>query len=197
MVNAFGIPQGLPDLSGLDLSKEQIHDGPRDTLLICADCGTIEHAHGEPTPETEREERNLELLALRRKHEVYTAGNFYTHPLALCTVNAQLWDKSEDYRKFIVAMIKDATKTGNVGLGDKNYDLKDTFKEDAFSCWKKHNRTLDCGDYKTDKMKLLADTKWERKDLHMSVKNRASVHLCDFCPVKSEVQKKFMKNKGY
>lgn len=189
----------LPDLSQLDLSQEEMKNGPRDTILICGDCGTIEHAHGEPSPETDREERNAELLALRKRHEVYSAGNTYFHPLAMATVNAQLWEKSEEYQKFIVAMIKDATKTGHVGLGDKNYDLKETFQEDSVLCWRKHNRTLDCPDYKTDKMKLVPDTRAERRDLGLEVRasNRPGVYLCDYCPVKSVVQQKVNKKLGY
>ncbi len=191
-----GVPQ-LPDLSNLDLSEDEIQNGPRDTLLVCADCGTVEHAHGEPGPQNDREERNPELLALRKRHEVYSAGNTYFHPLAMCTVNAQLWERSEEYRKFIVAMIKDATKTGETGLGSKNYDLKDTFQDDAISCWRKHNRTLDCEDYKTDKMKLLPDTKAERKELHMDTRNRPGVYLCVYCPFHSQVMKKVNSKRGY
>jgi hypothetical protein len=184
-----GLPQ-LPDLSNLDLSDEEIKNGPKDTLLVCGECGTIEHAFGPP-------EHNQELEALGNRHEVYVAGQLYRHPLAMTTVNAQLWEKSEDFRKFIIAMIKDATKTGDVGLGTKNYDLKDTFQDDAIACWRKHNRTLDCADYKTDKMKLLPDTRAERKELHMDTRNRPGVYLCVYCPFHSKVMERVNSKKGY
>lgn len=186
-----GRPQ-LPDLSGLDLSEEEIENGARDTLLVCAECSSIEHASGPP-------EYNEELEALGRRHEVYVAGNLYRHPLAMATVNAQLWVKSEEFRKFIVAMIKDATKTGNVGLGDDNYNLKNTFQDDALTCWRKHGRTTDCGDYKTDKMKLLADTRGERRELGLSVRasDRPGVHLCVYCPYHSVVMSRVRKAQGF
>ena len=181
---------GLPDLSGLDLSEDEMKNGPKDTLLVCGECSTIEHASGPP-------EYNEELEALGCRHEVYVSGNLYRHPLALTTVNAQLWEKSEDFRKFITAMIQDATKTGDTGLGTKNYELQETFRDDAIACWRKHNRTTDCGDYRTDKMKLLPDTRGERLDLGMSVKakDRPGVYLCRWCPVESVIQSRINKDK--
>jgi hypothetical protein len=182
----------LPDLSGLDLTDEEIQSGARDTLMVCAECGTVEHASGEP-------QYNEELEALGRRHEVYVAGNLYRHPLALTTVNAQLWEKSEEFRKFLIAMIQDATKTGDVGLGNKNYDLKNTFQEDAITCWRKHGRTQNCDDYKSDKMKLLPDTKGDRKELGLSVRaaNRPGVHLCVYCPYHSVVMSRARKAQGF
>jgi hypothetical protein len=186
-----GMP-ALPDLSGLDLSEEEVQNGARDTLLVCGECGTIEHASGEP-------QHNEELEALGRRHEVYVAGRLYRHPLAMATVNAQLWAKSEEFRKFIRAMIQDATKTGDVGLGDKNYNLKSTFQDDALTCWRKHNRTENCGDYKTDKMLLLADTREERRELGLSTRavDRPGVHLCVYCPYHSVVMKRVRKAQGF
>lgn len=182
----------LPDLSGLDLSEEEIKNGPKDTLLVCADCGTIEHASGSP-------EHNEELEALGRRHEVYVAGNLYRHPLALTTVNSQLWAKSEEFRKFILAMIQDATKTGDVGLGNKNYDLKNTFQEDALTCWRQHNRTTDCADYKSESKKLLADTRGDRKELGLSTRaaDRPGVYLCVYCPFHSVVMERVRKSEGF
>lgn len=69
------------------------------------------------------------------------------------------------------------------GLGQTYYDTKDNYSQDAMKCWRvAHNRTTDCGDYMTPKMKVLPDTRAERKDAGMDYKHRPGFFLCELCP---------------
>jgi hypothetical protein len=85
------------------------------------------------------------------------------------------------------------------GLGAEFYSIKATFKEDAFQCWRRHNRTTDCGDWHADNKRLFIDTREDRKEIGLSVKtsDRPNTYLCDFCPVASIRQSKIGKAKGW
>lgn len=185
----------LPDLSGVD--QDELENGPRDQLLVCGDCKTIEHIPSFDGPM----EHNQPLQARLRGHLVYLADGTATHAIAFTTVNAKLWETNEEFRKYIVKAISDAQKTGDVGLGDGLYDLKSTFKEDAYTCWQdKHGRTENCEDYKDDKMRLVPPTKGERKELGLETRSKhiyTTAYLCDYCPYKSIVQQRVMKAKGF
>ena len=77
-----------------------------------------------------------------------------------------------------------------VGMGQVMYDLRDNYREEAFRCWKSHNRTKDCGDYMSDRMRLWADTKADRKSEGLSTnrEERPNIWLCEHCPVHSLVE---------
>ena len=87
---------------------------------------------------------------------------------------------------------------GGSGLGEPLYDLRDNYKVEAMQCWKRHNRTSDCGDYRSEAKRLYADTKADRKSEGLSVNRneRPNAFLCDFCPVESIVQTARNKAKG-
>ena len=84
------------------------------------------------------------------------------------------------------------------GLGEPLYDLRDNYKTEAMKCWKQHNRTSDCGDYRSDKMRLWADTRADRKaeGLATNRNERPNAWVCDFCVVHSIVQQKQRQAKG-
>jgi hypothetical protein len=84
------------------------------------------------------------------------------------------------------------------GLGAEFYSVKDTFKDDAMKCWKAHNRTTDCGDWHNDNKRLYIDTRGDRREIGLSVKNqdRPNTFLCDFCPMASIIQGRIGKSKG-
>jgi hypothetical protein len=64
-------------------------------------------------------------------------------------------------------------------------------------CWRfAHGRTSNCDDYMSDKMKILADSRAERKDLGLDPKTRASIKLCQFCPYHSVVMQRKRKAAG-
>lgn len=120
-------------------------------------------------------------------------GDGSAHFGSMATVLKKDWDK-ESYRHGILEKIAASTRPGEgAGMGQTFYDIKDNFMQDAIQCWKRHARTLDCGDYMTDKMRLYPDTKAERKSEGMSAgKDRPSTFLCQFCPVDSVVKGKQM-----
>lgn len=117
-------------------------------------------------------------------------GDGTAHFGIVFTVAKSDWEK-KTYRDGILDEIAKHTRPPGegAGLGQTFYDVKSNFQAEAMSCWKKHNRTLDCGDYMTDKMRLYPDTKAERKELGITTK-RPNTFLCDFCPVKSVVMGK-------
>lgn len=110
-------------------------------------------------------------------------------------------EKWRNHRESIVAeAAKEFTLPGEgAGLGQTYYDTKSNFLADAFKCWAtEHNRTLNCADYKSDKKRLLPDTRGERKELGLDPKSRPNTFLCDFCPYNSVVMQRSRKDKfGY
>lgn len=108
-------------------------------------------------------------------------------------------------RFWIVPKVKEAIvsqlQEGAQGLdvfGTQFYDTKNNFLADAMNCWvREHNQTKDCGDYKSDKKRLKPGTSSERAALGLEKEGTGpKVYLCDYCPIKSEVQKKAFGKKG-
>jgi hypothetical protein len=91
---------------------------------------------------------------------------------------------------------------GSEGLdvfGTNFYSVRMTFAEDAMTCYAQHNRPKDgCSEYKSDKKQLKPDTAAERREagLERPGVSGPKIYLCDFCPVKSVVQKKAFDQKG-
>ena len=190
------IGSGLPDIRGI--SEEELKNGPRDELLVCADCETIEHIPGFDGPP----EYNQARLARLRGHVVDLAdGTGRSHAIAFTTVNAKLWAENDEFRKYVVNAISDAQKTGEVGLGSGLYDLRSTFAEDALRCWRvEHNRTENCQDYRSDKKRLVPPTRGERKELGLETRAKniyTTSYLCDYCPYASVVAQRKNHAKGY
>lgn len=191
-----GFAEALPELDGA-IDQEDLKHGPRDQLLVCGDCGTIEHIPFFAGPP----DYNDALKARINNHAVPMAEGIATHAIAFTTVNAKLWATNEDFRKYIIKAITAATKTGDVGLGDKNYELRSTFAEDAMKCWRiDHNRTQNCEDYRSDAKKLVPDTRGDRKELGMEVRTKhrpSGAWLCSYCPMHSIVEDRVRKAQGY
>jgi hypothetical protein len=113
----------------------------------------------------------------------------------LMKVDAVAWDDPKK-RKSIEKEINDAVVVGSEkGLGDAYYYAKDQFKEDAFACWRAHNKNAVCPDYKSEKKLLKPGTSQDRKALRLP-EARTKHYLCDHCPVKSIVQKKHFEKLG-
>lgn len=186
---------GLPDLGGID--KEELKNGPRDKLIICSDCRTIEHIPGSDLPM----EHDQPLQARLRNHLVPLAEGVSTHAIAFTTVNAKLWKENEEFRRYITRAITEAQKTGNVGLGDEVYDLRSTFAEDAMKCWRiEHNRTQNCQDYMSDKKRLVPPTKADRRELGLETRSKqiySTMSLCQFCPFHRIAEDRARRAQGY
>jgi hypothetical protein len=143
-------------------------------LLLCKTCGSMEELpdyEGDPG-------QDFLLEALVQKHP-----NHVAHPML--RVEKKHWD-SPSTRDAIITQIRD--KTGHTGFDTSFYEAKNTFQEDAFSCWKAHNRNPGCSDYKTGSKRLTPDTAAERKAAGLPKYNSArDRYLCEFCPVHSLV----------
>lgn len=174
-------------------------------LYICQDCKQIipipsdgvppyrydyllhklEAEHGGPTEEWVRRE----------------IGDKYTglppvgrgHAAAVIAVTQAAWETEKGQQK-ILQQIKNAVAGGETGLGSEFYDVKDQFHEDAIQCWRAHNRTLNCHDFKTKKKELKPDTAALRRAEGMG-EYRSNIHLCNFCPVANHVEQKLRANK--
>lgn len=168
-------------------------DDARIRLLLCYVCDSID-----PLPWFDGPVEHDETLIARLKQHRTPEG--HPHRGNLATVSESSWN-TPDRRERIVEELSKARAGGEAGLGTKFYDVRSTFEEDAYKCWQhEHNRTTNCEDYKSDKKRLLADTREERRDLGLSVKTKdraGGTHLCMFCPYASIVMQRQRKAQGY
>lgn len=173
-------------------------DGPRLRLLICHDCGSIDVL---PWYDGPPEYDDTLRYRLREAHQG-PLDDFgeprYYHRGTMATVAEKSWDDSSTQKKIIDELVK-AHAGGEVGLGSKIYHARSNFKDDAMQCWREHNRTENCGDYKSDKKKLVPDTRGDRKELGLdtSSRNRPGTSLCVFCPYHSIVMERVRKSQGF
>ena len=136
------------------------------------------------------------------EYDYYLNYRVAQHQYAVGRPHRGLLGRVEDDPKFINAAIDELESTVNrgqgSGLGQHLYDLRDNFGAEAMQCWKRHSRTQDCDDYRTDPKRLWIDTKAERKAEGMSTNRneRPNIWLCDHCPVHSIVQQKQRKAAG-
>jgi hypothetical protein len=174
-------------------------DGPRLRLLLCKTCGSIE-----PLPWYEGPAEYDDTLIYRTSQHKFASGDAHEMPVingtpaGIATVAESTWEDATLQRK-VIEQINAAVNGGDTGLGSRMYNLRSTFKDDALACWKKHNRTTNCGDYRSDRMRLVPDTRGERKELGLEVKasRRPSTSLCVFCPYHSVVMQRARKEQGF
>lgn len=150
-------------------------------LLICRDCKTIE-----PLPDyIGSPDHDTMLDYLIRPHR--TDG--LEHIGTLARVVASDWNDVNIQREISKKLVADFG--GETGLGSDFYNTRDTFREDAMSCWGQHLRTSDCGDYKSDAKRLTPNTAQARKEAGMpAYHTKDDRYLCEFCPVHSMVTQK-------
>lgn len=156
-------------------------------LLICNVCNTIEELEdfdGPPELDT-----LLDNLASRH---AFPSGE--RHVGNLVSVPLDYWGKKE-VRREIIRQIREGSG-GISELDSRFYETRDTFKDDALTCWKRHNRTTNCGDYRHPSKRLIPDTEndWRNAGISRPKSNPAlDRYLCDFCPyhrVVVEIEKK-------
>lgn len=165
-------------------------------LLVCSRCETVEPIEWcatEPAADPEcGHPQCAEALQYRViPHTVPVAdGRVYHSNLVLADVSAAEWDRLSTRRQ----ILKELTRPGDATpVGAELYAVKNNFGADAAACWKQHNRTKDCQDYKAESKRLLPDTKEMRRDLGLETRERkrpTQTYLCDFCPVKSIVMQR-------
>jgi hypothetical protein len=158
-------------------------------LVLCHDCQSVQETPWCGESAQCQHPGCLEPLEARLREHRYADGR--PHIGDLGSVPKELWDKKSERPGVLREIEKFSGPPGSgAGMGVSSYDLRSNFEADAMACWKRHNRTKDCADYKTPKMLLLPDTRAERKELGLPVGARPSFHLCSWCPVESIVQTK-------
>lgn len=158
-------------------------------ILICHTCESVEELPWYEGP-SERDD----TLNYRASFHRFPDGNAHFGNLA--TVKEDDWAK-KTVRREIVKKISAMNSPGKAeGLGQSYYDVKSNFQQDALSCWKQHGRTLNCDDFMSDKKRLYPDTRAERKDAGLSVKERPVTWLCNFCPMQSVATTKMRRDRG-
>jgi hypothetical protein len=154
-------------------------------LLFCSNCRTVQ-----AVPEFHGPVEYDDTLNNRLGEHLFADGR--SHELVVGDIEKDQWDKKSVQDKIIFKMAQEQgfvpPGTGD-GIGPTFYAVKATYEEDAIMCWKRHRRVIDCGDYKTQKMKILPDTKGDRKELGLAP-TRPGTYLCQFCPVQSIIDQK-------
>lgn len=136
-------------------------------VLQCFSCKTLE-----VLPDYEGHPDGDEFL--RKASEVHNRGG---HLGNLLRVDRRDWD-TPSTRDQLVEKIWESS--GHSGFDPTFYATKDQYTYDAAVCYQKHNRPERCGDYKSDRMKLMPDTAAERKAAGLG-KFQSNVFLCQFC----------------
>lgn len=173
------------------LKPPTVENGPEMRVLYCLVCGTMEEL-----PLFDGKPEDDHLLEILVQPHVFPSGE--PHKGHLFRVPVLQWENYE-VRKRIIEQIKGGGSKGLDEFDAKFYDTKNTFKEDAMTCFNRHRRPNSCDDYKTEKMMLLPDTKSERKDAGLPDPKKApgpKNYLCDFCPVQSMVVQKMRELRG-
>jgi len=161
-------------------------DSPEIRVLFCLVCDTMEEL-----PLYDGHPDNDHLLQILCDRHVFPSGE--PHKGHLFRMPQLQWENVE-VRKRVIDQIKGGGSKGINEFDEKFYDTKNTFKEDAMTCYNKHLRPTDgCQDYNSASKRLLPDTKAERKDAGLSSPDKApgpKNYLCQFCPVQSIVSHK-------
>lgn len=142
------------------------------------DCGTLEELPDFVGPP----EHDTLLTLLTERHE--------NHIGKLFRVSEASWFRP-DTRGRIIEQIRG----GSMGLDELlpgYYDVAETFKDDALTCYGQHLRPKEgCADFRSDKKRLVPNTKAERKEAGLATRPTGpTTYLCDFCPVRSYYERK-------
>ncbi|CAB4174817.1 hypothetical protein UFOVP965_82 [uncultured Caudovirales phage] len=174
-------------------------ESERFNLLICKTCQTIEELPYTKTGEymgegKYKQDDNPYVDAAARKHGPDHVG------APLVDVLQGHW-MTPKVKAGVVEQLRETffgrgAAQGLDVFGTNFYGLKDTYSQDAMSCWKIHNSPKgQCPDYKVDRKLLSAGTEKERAAEGLN-KSTIRVFLCDFCPVKMYNQKRAYEEQG-
>lgn len=172
-------------------AQEIKDDGPQLRVFYCWNCKTIDEL-----PDFQGNPEDDDLLGiLVERHQ--SAG--VPHGCTPFRIGVKTWSNTR-IREAIIKQIKSETNGGLDDLDPGYYATRSMFYEDAMKCYSLHLRPADsCPDYKSEKKRLVPDTKALRKEAGLSTPEKAGtthVYLCDFCPVKSVVMTKQRKAAG-
>lgn len=156
-------------------------------LLSCKTCGTAPELLPDFVGPAEYDDT---LNYLVSKHRFPNGDPHIAH--GLLRVERSAWDNPATQKEILRQI---ATSSGHTGLDVAFYAAKDTFLEDAMTCWKQHNRNVFCPDYMSEGKRLVPDTTAERKEAGLG-KAKSTTSLCQFCPVHSMVMQAKRKKAG-
>jgi hypothetical protein len=164
-------------------------------VMVCPVCKTID-----PLPFYDGPDQYDDTGQAKATLHMYSDDRF--HPFIVGTVSEVSWNNPRLRPEIVRKVTEELSPAGEgEGLGQEYYDVKNTFAEDAMTCWRvAHARTKDCGDWKTDKMKLIPHTQAERKAEGLPHRARdinSQMYLCDFCVMKSVKQSLIVKSKDF
>jgi hypothetical protein len=173
-------------------------ENERFNLLICKTCKTIEELPYTKTGEylgqgKYKQDDNPFVQQAADRHPDHVGA-------PLMDVQFAVW-MTQKYKDGVVEQLRETFfgKGASQGLdvfGTGFYGLKDTYSQDAMSCWKIHNSPKgQCDDYKSERKLLDPGTSKERAAEGLG-KSNIKVYLCDFCPVKMYNQKKAYEERG-
>jgi hypothetical protein len=132
-------------------------------------------------------------------HTVEVSDGHALHSDMLITdVACEDWDRLRTRKEILKSVVRPGDA---VPYGNELYEVKNNFSQDAMKCWKQHNRTKDCAEWKHSSKRLVPqdeETLSLRKDLGLETrsKNRpTSSYLCDYCPMRSIKESKIQAEK--
>lgn len=165
-------------------------------LFLCTTCESIEELPDYDGPMVYSEELGTEVPADDDLLEyIITPHRQKQHAGQLISVEDHHW-RDHEVRGQIVKQIK----AGVGGLGDEAYAVRDTFQEDALTCFRKHNRPQgSCPDYQ-DRSKILGNSLLDADDKKAAkaagLKRYNHQFLCDWCPIHVQIQQKQFEKDG-
>lgn len=153
-------------------------------LLLCHDCKTLEELPDFDGPV----EYDTLLVTLTDRHQF---PNGEPHVGRLIRVEKRAWDLPP-LKDAILQQIREGSK-GLAEFDTSYYDVRNTFQEDAMTCYAQHNRPKEgCTDFNAPSKRLQPNTKADRKEagLTTDAQSLPVIHLCSFCPVRSWYERK-------
>lgn len=160
-------------------------------LYVCFMCKTIEDIPDYDPDNADNDPRIGFLVGVHLRRHPSAEDREITDWCSLGVVASKPWSE-EANREDIKRKILEGN--GLTGFDAEFYATKDTFKADAFSCWKKHNRPsytgVRCQDYRSDSKELKPDTAIARRVAGLPTYDEVKVRksfLCEYCPYHSTV----------
>lgn len=163
-------------------------------LFICKVCKEINEIPDYDPAEADRDTRIGYLADVHLRRHPSFEDRIITDWASLGSVPAKAWNNA-DYQKQITKKILESE--GLTGFDAEFYATQDTFKADAFACWKRHNRPAyvsvtqsRCQDYLSGSKELKPDTSVERKAAGLPKYDDVKVKkmfLCQYCPYHQSV----------
>lgn len=160
-------------------------------LLICHDCKSVD-----ALPDFDGPAEYDQLLNYRVTQHRFPDGS--EHYGIMGRAKQEDWENPTTREGILKEMAQKFGRPGTgTGLGIEYYNVKQNFQEEAFTCWRQHNRTTDCSDWRSDSKRILPDTRAERKEAGLDTKSRPNIWLCDFCPVNQVIFQKKQSKQGH